>query len=63
MWEDPIVEEIHQTREKLATEYNFDIKAIFADLRKSQASLGGRLVPQKKGAKAEVKRETVPSQQ
>jgi hypothetical protein len=50
MWEDPIVEEVHRIREKLAADYNFDIKAIFADLRKRQASLGGRLVPQKKRA-------------
>ena len=50
MWEDPIVEEVHRTREKLAAEYGFDIKAIFADLRKRQVALGGRLVPQKKRA-------------
>ena len=37
MWEDPIVAEVHRTREKLAAEYNFDVKAIFADLRKRQA--------------------------
>jgi len=48
MWEDPIVAEVHRTREKLAAKYNFDITAFFADLRKRQASLGGRLVPQKK---------------
>ena len=50
MWEDPIVEEVHRIREKLAAEYNFDVKAIFADLRKRQIALGGRLVPQKKRA-------------
>ena len=43
MWEDPIVAEVHRTREKLAAECNFDIKAFFADLRKRQAALGGRL--------------------
>jgi hypothetical protein len=48
MWEDPIVEEVHRIREKLAAEQNFDVKAIFADLRKRQACLGERLVPQKK---------------
>jgi hypothetical protein len=47
MWEDPIVRDVHRTREKLAAEYGFDVKAIFADLRKRQASLGGRLIPQK----------------
>ena len=50
MWEDPIVAEVHRTREKLAAEYNFDVTAFFADLRKRQAALGGRLVPQKKRA-------------
>ena len=47
---DPIVEEVHRIREKLAAEFGFDVKAIFADLRKRQVSLGGRLVPQKKRA-------------
>ena len=50
MWEDPIVAEVHRTREKLAAESNFDITAFFADLRKRQAALGGRLVHQKKRA-------------
>jgi hypothetical protein len=50
MWEDPIVAEVHRTREKLAAEYNFDIAAFFADLRKRQAALGARLVPQKNRA-------------
>jgi hypothetical protein len=48
MWEDPIVAEVHRTREKLAAEYGYDVKAMFAALRKREASLGGRLVPQKK---------------
>ena len=50
MWEDPIVAEVHRTREKLAAEYNFDVTAFFAGLRKRQAALGGRLVHQKKQA-------------
>ena len=39
MWEDPIVEDVHRTREKLAAEHGFDVKAIFADLRREE--LGG----------------------
>ena len=50
MWEDPIVAEVHRTREKLAAEHNFDMGAFFADVRKRQAALGERLVPQKKQA-------------
>jgi hypothetical protein len=58
MWEDTIVEDVHRTREKLAAEFNFDVKAIFADLRKRQAAVGGRLVRPKKPAEptAEVDR-------
>lgn len=48
MWEDPIVAEVHRIREKLAAEFDFDVAAFFADLRKRQPSLGGRLVSQKK---------------
>jgi hypothetical protein len=50
MWEDPIVAEVRDIREKLAAKFGFDVKAIFADLRKRQGSLGGRLIPQKKHA-------------
>ena len=44
MWEDPIVAEVHRTREMLAAKFNFDIDAIFADMQKRQAALGDRLV-------------------
>ena len=47
MWEDPIVADVHRTRERLAAEYGFDVQAIFADLRKRQAALGARLVSPK----------------
>ncbi len=58
MWEDPIVADVHRTREKLAAEYGFDVQTIFADLRTRQAALGGRLVsPKKRGEpRAEVDR-------
>ena len=50
MWEDPIVAEVHRAREKLAADCNYDIEAFFAGVRKRQALLGARLVPQKKRA-------------
>lgn len=50
MWEDPIVAEVHRTREKLAAQCNYDVRAFFADVRKRQAALGGRLVHPKKCA-------------
>ena len=33
MNEDPIVEEVRRVRDKLARQFNYDIHAIFADLR------------------------------
>ena len=44
MWKDPIVQEVRREREKLAERFNFDVDAIFADLRKRQSELGERLV-------------------
>ncbi len=52
MWEDPIVAEVREIREKLAAKFGFDIKAIFADLRKRQGSVGTKLIPQKRRAEA-----------
>lgn len=53
MWEDPIVQEVRRERERLSEQFNFDVDAIFADLRKRQRSLGERLVRPKKGKGAE----------
>ena len=50
MWEDPIVKEVREIRERLAAEHGFDLKAIFADIYRRQASLGDRLVSPKKRA-------------
>ncbi|MDD1437543.1 hypothetical protein MEN24_14435, partial [Dolichospermum sp. ST_sed10] len=33
MWKDPIVEEIHQTREEHSRQFNYDLKAIYQDLK------------------------------
>lgn len=43
MWQDEIVEEIHQIREKYAKSFNYDLDAIFIDLQKKQSE-GGREV-------------------
>lgn len=50
MGEDPIVAEVHRTREKLAAQYDFDIGAFFADVRRRQGALPNRLLPPKKQA-------------
>jgi hypothetical protein len=48
MWEDPIVAEVRRAREELSARFDFDVKAIFADIRCRQAALGKRLVSRKK---------------
>lgn len=41
---DPIVEEIHRVREKLAEEHGLDIRAIVRDIRAKQAKSGRKYV-------------------
>ena len=44
MWTDDIVEEIHRIREEYAKSFNYDLDAIFADLRKKEAASGRKVV-------------------
>ncbi len=44
MWTDEIVEEIHKIREEYAKSFNYDLDAIFEDLRKKQAESGREVV-------------------
>ncbi len=44
MWTDEIVEEIHRIRDEYAKSFNYDLNAIFADLRKKQAESGREVV-------------------
>jgi hypothetical protein len=48
MWEDPIVADVRRAREELSARFNFDVKAIFADMRNRQGALGDRLVSRRK---------------
>lgn len=44
MWNDEIVEEIHQIREAYAKSFNYDLDAIFEDLRKKEAESGREVI-------------------
>jgi len=44
MWKDEIVEEIHRIREEYAKSFNYDLNAIFTDLRKKQEESGREVV-------------------
>ena len=44
MWQDEILEEIHQIREEHAKSFNYNFKVIFADWQKKQAVSGRKLV-------------------
>ena len=52
MNDDPIVASVRKVREELAAAFNYDVHAIFADLRRREADLGDRLVrqPQTQGS-------------
>ncbi len=42
MWEDPIVKEIHKFREEHAKKFNYNLEAIFEDLKKGKEKAGER---------------------
>ena len=44
MWTDEIVKEIHQIREEYAKSFNYDLDAMFADLRKKETESGREVV-------------------
>lgn len=46
MNDDPIVASVRKIREELAASFDYDVHAIFADLRRREAGLGDRLVRQ-----------------
>ncbi len=46
MNDDPIVASVRKVREELAAAFDYDVHAIFADLRRREADLGARLVRQ-----------------
>ena len=46
MNDDPIVASVRKVRDELAAAFDYDVHAIFADLRRREAGLGDRLVKQ-----------------
>ncbi len=46
MNDDPIVASVRKIRDELAAAFDYDVHAMFADLRRREAGLGDRLVTQ-----------------
>jgi len=44
MYKDEILEEIHKYREDYAKSFNYDLQAIFEDIRQKQAASGRKLI-------------------
>lgn len=44
MWKDPIIEELNEFRRQLAERYNYDLEAMFEDLRRQQEAEGRQSV-------------------
>jgi hypothetical protein len=44
MWSDPIVEEVRRVRQEYAKQFNYDLRAIAADLRRQEQEHPERLV-------------------
>ena len=61
MLNDPIVEAVHQIRESIARRFNYDVTAIFADMRSREVQVGTRLVQPKKTPNKTAQQTGVPS--
>ena len=48
MKNDPIVEETHMVRDRLAADFAYDVSRIFADMRSRESLLGDRLKTRQK---------------
>lgn len=44
MWKDPIVEELHQIREEIARQYNFDLDTLISSLQEREKQHKNRVV-------------------
>ena len=44
MWKDPILEEVRSTRNEHAARFNYDLKAIYEDLKERERASGRRYV-------------------
>ena len=44
IWQDPIVAEVRKVKERLAAKFNYDIDAMFRDLREQEKTSGQRYV-------------------
>lgn len=52
--DDPIVQEVRKAREQIAKKHNYDLRALFADVRERQKALGERLVAPRKKSEGKV---------
>ena len=50
-WSDPIVEEVRRVRDAYAARFNYDLRAIFRDLKEQEKRSGHKLVSYAQGAR------------
>jgi len=44
-WQDPIVEEVRKARDAYAKQFNYDLDAIYRDLKEKESQSGRQVVP------------------
>ena len=44
-WQDPIVEEVRKARDAYAKQFNYDLDAIYRDLKDKERQSGRRVIP------------------
>ena len=58
MWEDPIVEEVRKARDAHAAKFNYDLQAIYRDLKEQEKQSGRTFVSSRPNASPGLRRLT-----
>jgi hypothetical protein len=59
-WSDPIVDEVRRARDAYAAQFNYDLRAIFRDLKEQEKRSGRKLASYAQEATAEPSPSTTP---
>jgi hypothetical protein len=51
-WSDPIVEEVRRTRDAYAARFNYDLRAIYRDLKEQEKRSGRKVISYAEGSTA-----------
>lgn len=61
IWSDPIVDEVRRVRDAYAARFNYDLRAIYRDLKEQEKQSGRKVVSYSRGSSGSESDKTLPS--